>query len=350
MDAQVSVMGSMLIEAQEVAEEITGGWVFPVLEVLEVVLRCEAPANLTVNGPEQQEQHLHHIMHFINRLSSLKSLSLKTIGHTDLSFLGHLGKIPLLTKLSLIMPLDKKHLNQPEAVKRVLHHHPRVRELCVRYTRCCWDPDEDGFVVPGGGTGAGSRVSTSLKVKNPNSMSASQMQMKPPRSRSASVNLNVCGAPTTHESGSGAHHLIYTNISLPTLYTLHLGLHLPLPSSLPTLSALTLLPNAHTLTTLILKDRSLSLSEARSLLLLHRGVGVGKLHGIGGGALHGCRNLRRLSMFARKLSPQLVDLVASACPVLSVWDVDVGVAVGWDSDWEEEREGSEVEVKVRRGR
>ena len=60
------------------------------------------------------------------------------------------------------------------------------------------------------------------------------------------------------------------------------------------------------------------LSEARSLILLHRGVGVGELHGIGGGALHGCRNLRRLSTFARKLSPQLVDLVVSACPVLSV--------------------------------
>jgi len=159
------------------------------------------------------------------------------------------------------------------------------------------------------------------------------------------VNLIAGGAPTTHEGGSGAHHAIYTNVSLPTLYTLHLGLHLPLPSSLPTLGALTLLPGSHTLTTLILKDRSLSLSEARSLLLLHRGVGVGKLHGIGGGALHGCRNLRRLSMFARKLSPQLVDLVASACPVLSVWEVDVGVAVGWDSDWQEEVEVKERQVK-----
>jgi len=99
MDAQVSVMAGMLKEAQEVAEKMTGGWVFPVLEVLEVVLRCEAPANLTLNGPEQQKQHLHHIMHFINRLSSLNSLSLKSIGHTDLSFLGQLGKVPLQTKL-----------------------------------------------------------------------------------------------------------------------------------------------------------------------------------------------------------------------------------------------------------
>lgn len=351
IDAQVSVMGSMLREAQEATQKITGGWLFPVLEELDVVLRCENPANLTFNTPEQRELHLRQIMHFIIRLSpSLKSLSLKTIGHTDLSFLGSLGKLPVLTKLSLIVPLDNRHLKSPESVKQFLHNHPKVRELCVRYARCCWDPDEDGFCVPGG-TATSSRVSSSLTVTNTNRTMQTKHQSK---SRSASVNFNMYGS-TTNDSNSGAgthwQHLIYTGVSLPTLHSLTLGVHLPLPSSLPTLTALSLLPSAHTLTTLVLKDRSLTLSEARSLLFLHRGngrsgVGTFSYGGGGGAALHGCRNLRRLSMFARKLSPQLVDLVASACPVLSVWEIDVGAAVASDREEEGSSEGSKVKDDV----
>lgn len=213
----------------------------------------------------------------------LRVLTIRTIGHIDLSFLGLLGTFPRLRNLELCVPLDVKHFGATsgmsldknnggevqrgaEAVKRLIGNHRELRELSLRYSRCCWDPPRDGFCV------------------------------------------------------DGHTHAILSGLALPCLQSLEVGLHLvPCPIMLRALSRLQ--PQAQlplsALSTLILKDRSLTLEETRVVLRPFAGSSSGSN---GGG-------LRRLSMYAKKLSPQLVDLVAWSCPMLSVWEVDVQMAV-----------------------
>ena len=209
----------------------------------------------------------------------LRVLTIRTIGHMDLGFLGLLGFFPSLKKLELCMPLDVKHFGVAsgsgldnngeevqrgaEAVRKLIGNHRELRELSLRYSRCCWDPPRDGFCV------------------------------------------------------DGHTHTILSGLALPCLQSLEVGLHLaPCPIMLRALSRLQ--PQAQlplsALSTLILKDRSLTLEETRVVLRPFAG------NSSGGG-------LRRLSMYAKKLSPQLVDVVAWSCPMLSVWEVDVQMAV-----------------------
>jgi hypothetical protein len=65
------------------------------------------------------------------------------------------------------------------------------------------------------------------------------------------------------------------------------------------------------LTSLTLKDRSLTLEEIRIVLRLFPSY-----------------QLKRLSLYPRLLSPQLIDLIAKTCPGLNTLSMDVEIAVG----------------------
>ena len=246
MDVQLFKMGDIL--------GATGP--LPRIEELNLTLRAE------VTGGQLYDSTV--LPYFINKLSwTLQSLSIKTIGHQELSFFRLLGEFPLLTKLSLVMPLDARHVPDPQGFQQLLRNHPRIRTLCIRYSRCCRnDVLDDGFCRPKG------------------------------------------------------RHMLFSDISLPVLHTLELGLQIPLPSTVAwdngtRADALSMISSvsgmADNLSALILKDRSLRLDEVRMVL----------------GTFRGAKRLKKLSMYARLLTPQLVDVVAKDCPVLSIWEVDV---------------------------
>ncbi|KJA16614.1 hypothetical protein HYPSUDRAFT_47231 [Hypholoma sublateritium FD-334 SS-4] len=222
----------------------------PRVQELYLSLRCDA-AHPQPGGTA--------VPYFINKLSAtLETLSIRTIGHqvlaADFQLLTH---FPRLRALSLVMPLDAQHFPDPSGLAQLLRNHPRISDLCLRYSRCCSDPADDGFHTAGGA------------------------------------------------------HRVYGAISMPALRALELGLHLPIPPSAATRSTLHAIARmAQNITSLTLVDRSLALGEVSALLRLFHS-----------------RRLRRLSLFARALSPQLVDVVARACPDLSALALDVQAVV-----------------------
>ncbi|KAF9530106.1 hypothetical protein CPB83DRAFT_200763 [Crepidotus variabilis] len=283
MDVQLFVLGEILSGG-------TGGIrALPTLhlEELDLTVRNDSKpkpnsSDAATNDPSKSTSTL--LPYFLTSLSlTLSSLSLKTIGHIELDFFRLFPTFPNLRAFSLHTPLDAAHLRDPASLREFLDNHPKVEKLGMRYAVCerCPKVAEDGFVVS-----------------------------------------------ERDENGRGTErHLVFTGVSMPALKSLELGLALPLPppsssSSLPssrlsTLSAISTLP--HTLTSLSLHDRSLSLFEAR---LVFR-------------SFHGCARLKKLSFFAKKMTPQLVDLVSRCCPVLSTWNVDVGGFAGFEGDSEE---------------
>ncbi|KAJ3516430.1 hypothetical protein NLJ89_g1133 [Agrocybe chaxingu] len=97
----------------------------------------------------------------------------------------------------------------------------------------------------------------------------------------------------------GTGHLLYTDIILPVVHSLEYGLRLPIPrwGPHPMLSAVAKMCT-ESMTSLTLTDRSLTIEEAKTVL----------------GVFPSWR-LKKLSLFARLLSPQLIDAIAHACPV-----------------------------------
>ncbi|CAA7269403.1 unnamed protein product [Cyclocybe aegerita] len=230
----------------------------PRLEELNLTLRNEAigedPYQTTLVSRNSTV-----VPYFLNKLTpSLHTLSIKTIGHQELAFFGLLGQFPNLTKLSLIMPLDAHHLYDYVGFQSFLLIHPRIRELSIRYSRCCRDVPDDGF-----------------------------------------------------RRADGTGHLLYTDIVLPVVHSLEYGLRLPISrwGPHPMLSAVAKMCT-ESLTSLTLTDRSLTIEEAKTVL----------------GAFPSWR-LKKLSLFARLLSPQLIDAIAHACPVLGSLTLDVGTVV-----------------------
>lgn len=201
------------------------------------------------------------IPYFLNKFSrTLRQLSIKTIGHQDLSSIFQtelLNKFSRLHKLSIIMPLDIQHLRDPMGFKQFLQNNPTIRDLCVRYLRCCRPCTDDGF--------------------------------------------------TTFDG----RHQLYSGVSLPNLKAMELGLHIPIPAghTSPMLNSIGRLGSD--LTSLTLKDRSLTLEEIRIVLRLFPSY-----------------QLKRLSLYPRLLSPQLIDLIAKTCPGLNSLSMDVEIAVG----------------------
>ncbi|KIM44335.1 hypothetical protein M413DRAFT_443337 [Hebeloma cylindrosporum] len=204
------------------------------------------------------------IPYFLNKFSrTLQHLSIKTIGHQELSTIFQpelLGRFPLLVKLSIIMPLDAHHLRDPLGFKQLLQNNPTIRDLCIRYSRCCRPCTDDGFKTYDG------------------------------------------------------RHQLYSGVSLPNLHALELGLHIPIPAdhTSPMLNYIGRLGSD--LTSLTLKDRSLTLEEIRIVLRLFPSY-----------------QLKRLSLFPRLLSPQLIDLIAKTCPDLNSLSMDVEMAVGLET-------------------
>jgi len=223
----------------------------PNVEELILTLRCEValghPGDTTVP-------------YFINKFSrTLRQLSIKTIGHQDLSSIFQpelLDEFRRLRKLSIIMPLDAQHLRDPIGLKQFLQNNPTIRDLCIRYSRCCQNCVTDGF------------------------------------------------------STTDGRHQLYSNVSLPALQALELGLHIPIPRdhTCPMLNSIGRLGSD--LTSLTLKDRSLTLEEVR-IVLRH----------------FPSYRLKRLSLFPRLLSPQLIDLIANTCPHLNSLSMDVETVV-----------------------
>lgn len=222
----------------------------PKITELDLTLRCDAA------HPQPRDTA---VPYFINKFSAtLQSLSVKTIGHQELSTdLQLLGEFPRLTRLSFNVPLDAQHLSDPSGLEKLLRNHPQVTDLSIRYSRCCSDPVDDGL-----------------------------------------------------QRYNWAHRL-YSSDIMPALRALELGLHLPIPqratenSMLHAISRMT-----KDLTSLTLVDRSLTLEEVNYLLQLFPGY-----------------RLRKLSLFARFLSPQLIDVIAKSCPHLISLVLDVQAVV-----------------------
>jgi hypothetical protein len=89
-----------------------------------------------------------HIFPFINNISGiLESMSITSYGHIDLSsFFRGLGHFPCLTSLSLIIPLNNRHIIDPSALNFFLAHHSGLHHLCIRnrHSDCClWPPISD---------------------------------------------------------------------------------------------------------------------------------------------------------------------------------------------------------------
>jgi hypothetical protein len=201
------------------------------------------------------------IPYFLNKFSrTLRQLSIKTIGHQELSSIFQpelLDEFPRLNKLSIMMPLDARHLRDPTGFKQFLQNNPTIRDLCIRYSRCCRPCTDDGFKTYDG------------------------------------------------------RHQLYSGVSLPSLQALELGLHIPIPAghTSPMLNYIGRLGSD--LTSLTLKDRSLTLEEIRIVLRLFPSY-----------------QLKRLSLYPRLLSPQLMDLIAKTCPALNSLSMDVEIVVG----------------------
>lgn len=246
------------------------------------------------------------IPYFINNLSlTLRTLSLRTIGHVSLSyspsatsdfeffpFFQLVGPLPLLTKLSLYLPFDEIHLPRSgsDAYRRFLHAHPKIEQLCVRYVGCEKCQRFGAKRAVGNTEGEESRYQAGLYDG-----------ITIPALRSLELGLSLPGLiPPPSSSSSSPVDLSYS-FSHNSLYP-------------PPVSAISRLPHPGVLTSLTLTDRSIPLSVLRTLFR----------------SFHGCSRLRKLKMFAKILSPQLVDLVAMSCPVLSIWEVDVQGAVKWE--------------------
>ncbi|KAF8907083.1 hypothetical protein CPB84DRAFT_1769453 [Gymnopilus junonius] len=167
---------------------------------------------------------------------TLQQLSMKTIGHQELSQnFQLLGVFPRLAKLTIVMPLDHYHLQDPTGFRRLLKSHPQLRELCIKYARCCRDCVQDGF--------------------------------------------------DTYE---GKHKFVVRQLG--TANSLYYNLA----------------QMGSELTSLTLTDRNLTLEEVKTLL-----------------GLFPSYRLKKLSFFAKVLSPRLIDAIAQACPSLSSLSLDV---------------------------
>ena len=233
------------------------------------------------SGPLVNLEHLHltlrreaHNTHtnddvvpyFINKLApTLQSLSLKTIGHQDLSFFKHLtDKFPHLSKLFLAIPFDPYHLGDPSGLLQLLSNHPGLRDLSLRHQICC---------------------------------------------------SNTPQAQDPHRSNMG--NCIYDRISLPALRSLEFGLHMPLSREKTSVLMRSVGAFGQSITSLFLKDHSLTLDELKIVLQSFPS-----------------NRLKKLSLFAHLLTPQLIDAIAQYCPILNSLTLDVqSVAKSeWHSD------------------
>lgn len=179
----------------------------PNLEELTLVLRCDSarghPGDTIVP-------------YFINNhASTLRQLSIKTIGHQDLSLnFQLLGLFPQLTHLSIGMPLDARHLPDPSGFNQFLGNHPKLQNFSIRYIRCCTDCAYDGF--------------------------------------------------STYDGK----HKVFRNITLPAMHTLELGLHIPMSVGATDPLYYSIARLGTDLTSLTLKDRSLKIDEVKTILRL----------------------------------------------------------------------------------
>ena len=198
---------------------------------------------------------------------------MKTIGHQDLTFFTLMGVFPRLSSLQLLMPLDSHHMREATGFAQFLvGHRQGLKVVSIRYAFCCRECRDDGFGVPG-------------------------------------------------EPGR---HIIYSDLTLEQLHTLELGLYAavsiqrlnPYDESRsiangqfdnPTAFISSITQMAPHLTSLTLVDRCLTLSEAKLVLK----------------AFPGISQLKKLALFAKKLTPQLIDLIATTCLSLSALTLDV---------------------------
>jgi hypothetical protein len=110
---------------------------------------------------------------------------------------------------------------------------------------------------------------------------------------------------------------IYNNISLPSLQSLEFGLNMPLSRETTSVLMRSVGAFGQSITSLFLKDHSLTLDELKIVL-----------------ESFPSHRLKKLSLFARLLTPQLIDVIARYCPVLNSLTLDVqSVAKSeWQSD------------------
>lgn len=196
------------------------------------------------------------IPYFVNKLApTLQSLSIKTIGHQDLSFFKLLTEMfPHLTKISLAIPFDSRHLKDPSGLRQLLSNHPRLRDLSLRHQGCCG---------------------------------------------------NTSQAKDAHRSIMGEYD-IYNHISLPSLHSLEFGLNMPLSREKTSVLMRSVGAFGQEITSLFLKDHSLTLNELKIVL-----------------ESFPSHRLKKLSLFARLLTPQLIDAIAQYCPILNSLTLDV---------------------------
>ena len=226
------------------------------LEHLHLTLRREARESRTDDNV---------VPYFINKLApSLQSLSLKTIGHQDLSFFKLLiARFPHLNKLSLAIPFDSHHLKDPSGLRQLLSN--QLQHLSLRHQFCCGNTPE---------------------------------------------------ARDAHRNKLGNYD-IYNNVSLPSLQSLEFGLNMPLSREMTSVLMRSLGAFGQSITSLFLKDHSLTLDELKIVL-----------------ESFPSQRLKKLSLFARLLTPQLIDVIARYCPVLNSLTLDVqSIAKSeWQSD------------------
>ena len=218
---------------------------------------------------ETSEAHISDnvVPYFINKLApTLRSLSLKTIGHQDLSFFKLLTEIfPHLVKLSLVMPFDSHHLGNPSGLRQLLGNHSRLQDLSLRHQFCCGSTPQ---------------------------------------------------ALDAHRSKLGNYD-IYNHISLSSLRSLEFGLNMPLSREKTSVLMRSVGAFGQSITSLFLKDHSLTLDELKIVL-----------------ESFPSHRLKKLSLFAQLLTPQLIDAIAQFCPVLNSLTLDVqSIAKSeWESD------------------
>ncbi|KAF9039268.1 hypothetical protein BJ165DRAFT_377637 [Panaeolus papilionaceus] len=236
---------SIEVKLSKMEDVIRSVGALPNVEQLELTLRKEA-------GDGSVEDSV--VPSFINKMkSSLRSLTVRTIGHQELSFFSLLEEIRGLKKLALHMPLDSQHLPNADGFRTFIKNHPTIQDLELRYTPCCRELPSDGFHAPGDDK-----------------------------------------------------HPLYSDLSLPALQNLRLGLRLPIPRSGRSSFLKSIASLNSTLVSLTLVDRSLTLDEVKTVIPYF--------------ARH---SLRKLSLFAKNLSPQLIDVLAKTCPVLGSLSLDV---------------------------
>ena len=215
------------------------------LEHLHLTLRREARESPTNDNV---------VPYFINKLApSLQSLSLKTIGHQDLSFFKLLvPRFPHLTRLSLAIPFDSHHLKDSSGLRQLLSN--QLQHLSLRHQFCCGSTPE---------------------------------------------------ARDAHRNKHGNYD-IYSNISLPTLQSLEFGLNMPLSRETTSVLMRSVGAFGQSITSLFLKDHSLTLDELKIVL-----------------ESFPSQRLKKLSLFASLLTPQIIDVIARYCPVLNSLTLDV---------------------------